>query len=80
MSEAKRDTTRALAAGKTILDGRGADDAAAIMVTLEHAVATVLIALYRDHAHAAAVLNEGLVPGVEARISLHQARQQAGGL
>lgn len=78
MSEARKDTARALAASTAIVDGRGTDDVDAIMVTLEHAVATVLIALYRDHALAAAMLNEGLVPGVEARIALHQARMQEG--
>lgn len=74
MSEAKKDTQRALVAARAIIDERGTDDAASIMVTLEHAVATVLIALYRDHKTAAGVLNEGLVQGVEERISRHQAR------
>ncbi|QFT69347.1 hypothetical protein FIU93_21350 [Labrenzia sp. THAF35] len=69
MSEAKRDTQRALKAAQEILDGRGMDDAAAVMVTLEHAVATLLMALYRDHAFAASMLNESLVPGIEARIA-----------
>jgi hypothetical protein len=76
VSEAKRDTQRALKAAQEVLDGRGMDDAAAVMVTLEHAVATLLMVLYRDHAFAASMLNESLVPGIEARIALHQSRSK----
>jgi hypothetical protein len=76
MSEAKKDTLRATAAAAAIVDGRGTDDTASIMVTLEHAVAAVLIALYRDHKTAAGVLNEGLVQGVESRIALHQSKSE----
>ena len=76
MSEAQEDTRRALEAAKAIVDHRRASaDFAAIMVTLEHAVATVLIALMPDTRKAAAMLNEGLVPGVEARISLYLSKE-----
>lgn len=74
MSEAKKDTQRATEAARAIVDGRGAYDAASIMVTLEHTVAAVLIALHKDHQTASGVLNEGLVQGVEERISRHQAK------
>ncbi|MCV0427558.1 MAG: GntR family transcriptional regulator [Roseibium sp.] len=78
MSEAKKDTQRATAAATAIVDNRGTDDASSIMVTLEHAVAAVLIAVYRDHRMAAGVLNEGLVQGVEQRIASHAAKSDRG--
>ncbi|MEO0955757.1 MAG: GntR family transcriptional regulator [Pseudomonadota bacterium] len=74
MSEAKNDTRRALAAAKAIVAERDLSDTGAIMVTLEHTVAGVLLSLYPDHKSAAAMLNEGLVQGVEQRIAMHQAR------
>ena len=76
MSEARKDTKRAHGALLSIVDGRGLADRDAIMVTLEHAVAGVLLALYPDHRTAAGVLNEGLVQGVESRIALHQSKSE----
>lgn len=75
MSEPQKDTQRALAAAKAIFDGRDpGGDAASIMVTVEHAFATVLLALYKDPRLAAAMLNEALLPGVESRLSLYASK------
>ena len=74
MSESQNDTRRAITASKAILDGRHPHDReneGAIMVTLEHTVATILISLYGDPARAAAMLNEGLVPRIEERLAFY---------
>jgi len=77
MSEASPDAKRALAAAKNVVDDRNPHaDAASIMVTMEHAIATVLLALYPDPAKAAAMLNEGLVQGVEQRLSMRAAEMK----
>lgn len=74
---AGEDTRRAIAAVKEILDGRDPQgDFAAVMVTLEHAVAVALLAVMgRQPRKAAALLNEGLAPGVERRLSHYEARR-----
>ncbi len=71
MSEAQKDTARAVAALKSIFDGRDpVADQSGILVSLEHVVSAVLLTLYdRDPRKAAGMLNEGLVPGVEARLA-----------
>lgn len=75
MREAQKDTQRALAAVKAILDDRDpGGDAASIMVTVEHAFAAVLLALYKEPRLAAAMLNEALLPGVESRLSLYASK------
>jgi hypothetical protein len=76
MDEAKKDTQRALAAAKAIFDGRDPmTDYSAILVTAEHAIATILLAIFRnDPAKAAAMLNEGLTPGIEGRLSLYASK------
>lgn len=76
MSGAREDIIRATDAAHLIIGDRDIATAqASIMVTAEHAVATVLLALYPDARKAAAMLNEGLVPGVEARLALHASRK-----
>lgn len=72
MTEPEKDTQRALAAAKSLIDGRDPNaDSSAILVTLEGLVSLVLLATMRnDPRKAAAMLNEGLVPGVEGRIAL----------
>ncbi|EFO30148.1 putative transcriptional regulator, GntR family [Roseibium sp. TrichSKD4] len=75
MSKSSEDTTRSYAAGKAIIDGRDPNEAPEIMMTLEQTVAAVLLLLYPDHRMAAAMLNEGLLEGVERRISMHQAKR-----
>ncbi len=78
MNESQKDTVRATAAAKAICDHRNpmlGDDGPAIMVTLEHAVAAVLLAIYRDPALAAGMLNEGLVPGIERRLAEYGAKR-----
>lgn len=76
MSNEKKDTQLAIAATKIILDGRDpVANQSEILVTAEHAVATILLILFgRDPAKAAAMLNEGLVPGIESRLSLYISR------
>ena len=72
MNEPQKDTQRALAAAKLIIDGRDPkDDYGAILVTLENLVALILLAtMDQDHRKAAAMMTEGLVPGVESRLAL----------
>ncbi len=74
MTDSKRDPDRAVEAAKVIIDGRDPGvDFGAIMVTLEGAVATILIALMRRYPkRAAAMLNEGLLQGVERRIAQYE--------
>lgn len=78
MTEPQKDTQRALAAAKLIIDGRDPSaDHGAILVTLEGLVSLVLLAVMgNDEKKAAAMLNEGLVPGVEERIALAASRRQ----
>ena len=80
MTEAEKDTHRAFAAAGKILGGRDpVADMPGVLITLEHAVASVLLAVMgRDASKAARMLNEGLVPGIERRIMLYAARQRAG--
>lgn len=76
MNEAQKDTQRALAAAKAIFDGRDPNgDAASILVTVEHAIATVLIALYKEPRLAAGMFNEGLLPGIEERLSFYASKK-----
>lgn len=76
MTEASKDTQRTTAAAKMIVDGRDLHvDGAAILVTLEQLVAVVMLATQRDERSAALMFNEGLVPGVEARLALHAHRK-----
>ena len=72
MNESERDTSRAFAAGKVVIDGRNPSaDCASILVTTEHAIASVLLMLMnRDPRKAAEMLNEGLVQGIERRLAL----------
>ncbi|MBB4277062.1 hypothetical protein [Rhizobium mongolense] len=75
MAENVKDTARALSATKAIIDGRDpVENFAAILVTAEHAIATVLLACMADPRKAAAMLNEGLVQGVEQRLSYYASK------
>lgn len=76
MSENVKDTARAIAAAKAIFDSRDpVADRSSILVTAEHAFAAVLIAcMDRDPRKAAAMLNEGLIPGIEQRLALYAAK------
>lgn len=79
MSENQIDTARAIAAARAIFDGRDPSvDRASILVTAEHAFAAVLIAcMGRDPRKAAAMLNEGLIPGIESRLALYASKGDA---
>lgn len=70
------DTSRALAATKAIIDGRDlVKDANAILVTAEHAIACVLLAIHnQDPRKSAAMLNEALVQGVEERLAFYASK------
>jgi hypothetical protein len=76
MSEASKDTERSLAACKALIDGRDpVADMGSILVTLEHAITTILLVTQGcDPARAVGMLNEGLVEGVERRITLFASR------
>ena len=76
MTEPQKDTQRALAAAKLLIDGRNmTSDMGAIMTTLEGLVTLMLLSAMRnDPKKAAAMLNEGLVPGVESRLALAASR------
>lgn len=77
MTKPSKDRDRALAAAKLIVDGRDpVTEMGAVLVTLEHLVAVVLLAtMDRDQNKAAAMLNEGLVQGVEMRLALYASKQ-----
>ncbi len=72
----KKDTQRALSACKAIVDGRDpARHSSDILVTAEHTFAVVLLAACGGNARlAAAMLNEGLVHGIEERLSIWQSK------
>ena len=76
MSETSKDSLRALNAAKAIVDGRDpAADYSKILVTAEHAFATVLLAcMGGDARKAVGMLNEGLVPGIEHRIAFYASK------
>lgn len=75
MTEAQKDTQRAIAAAKALIDGRD-PTSSSVMVTLEGLVSLMLLAhMKNDERLAAAMLNEGLVPGVEQRIALASSRR-----
>lgn len=76
MTDLHEDTLRAIRAGHEILDGRDpVTDMGAILVTLDHVVASVLIATMSQNPNKArGMLHEGLVPVVEERIMLYAAR------
>lgn len=71
------DTVRIYLASSEILDGRNPiKDRGAIMVTLEGTVSAILLMVMGgDHKKAAAMLNEGLLEGVERRLA-HSAQQK----
>lgn len=77
MSEAAKDTQRAIAACKKILDGRDPQkDYAKVLVTTEHTIAALLITIMGDPRKAAAMLNEGLLQGVESRLALYRSKHE----
>jgi hypothetical protein len=77
MNESRKDTYRAIDALTAILDKRDpTKDCSSILVTAEHTVAAVLLALFPDPAKAAAMLNEGLLPGIESRLSLYRSKME----
>jgi hypothetical protein len=77
MTEPQKDTQRAIAAAKLLFDGRDPrDDGSSILVTLEGLVTLVLLTTQGNDVHlAAAMLNEGVVPGVENRLALAASRR-----
>ncbi|WP_412064030.1 hypothetical protein [Rhizobium sp. SYY.PMSO] len=75
MSENLKDTHRAFRAAKEIIDGRDpVAHQSAILVTAEHAIASLLLLCMGNPRKAAAMLNEGLVPGIEERLSLYASK------
>lgn len=80
MANVARDRARNIEVARAIIDGRDLKaDMAAILVTLDGVVALVLLAVMDDcPSRAAAMLNEGLVQGVESRLALASARRREG--
>lgn len=78
MHDAQKDVIRATSAMKEIVDGRDPQpNMGKIMVTLEHTVAGILLAVMgNDAKKAAGMLNEGLVPGVEKRLGMYAAKKR----
>jgi len=75
MSDNVKDTYRALTAANAIIDGRDpVADKSKILVTTEHAIAAILLTLMGDPRKASAMLNEGLVQGVEERLSYYASK------
>lgn len=73
MKQNERDALLATQAAMIIFDQRDPTDMGPILVTLEHAVAVVLIAMMKGDARKAArMLNEGLVPGIEQRLLMYE--------
>lgn len=71
MQRNEKDTMCALEAVKAIIDGRNINThQSEILVTAEHAIASLLLLLMGDPRKAAGMLNEGLIQGVEDRLSL----------
>lgn len=77
MTEPQKDTQRAIAAAKIVIDGRDLKtDHGSILVTLEGLVSLILLAtMDNDPRKAVGMLNEGIVPGVEERIALAVSRR-----
>jgi hypothetical protein len=79
-SETRQDTRRAREAASAMIDGRDPkQNMSGIMVTTEHAIATVLLYLFPDPGMAAKVLNEGLVQGIEERLVRHASNMKPNG-
>lgn len=76
MGENLKDTKRALLAAKAIFDNRDpSEKRSAILVTTEHAFAAVLLTIFDgDSRKAVAMLNEGLVPGIEDRLAYYASK------
>lgn len=70
MHDAQKDTSRALAAVKSILDGRDpVTDRSTVLITLDHTIALLLLAAMElDPKKAVGMLHEGVLPSVEERI------------
>ncbi|RAH97842.1 hypothetical protein DLJ53_28845 [Acuticoccus sediminis] len=78
MSEEHReDSNRAFRAAMEIIGGRDpVTEMPAVMVTLEHAVATVLLAAAdRDPRIAACLMSEGLAPRMDDRLAMVATKQ-----
>ena len=76
MTDPQKDTKRAIAAARLIIDGRyPSTSMGAILTTLEATVSLILLTVMdNDERLAAAMLNEGLVPAVEQRLALAASR------
>lgn len=77
--DAQKDTDRAMAAARAILDGRHpVEDRASVLITLDHLITLILVtAMEGDTKKAVGMLNEGTVPHVEQRIALYASRTRA---
>lgn len=80
MSEAEKDTARAVKAAVAIFDNRDPEkEASNILVTLEGLITLVLLAVMKnDERNAAKMLDVGVVPGVERRLALAKSKAVGG--
>jgi hypothetical protein len=79
MTDMAREHQRMMDAVKALIDNRDHEaEPSGILVTLEGVIAaTLLVVMQGDHRNAAAMMHEGIVPGVEGRLAMAaQALQQ----
>lgn len=66
------DTALAVAVAKMLINGRDPVNDNSVLITLDHVIALILIvAMKKDARKAAYLLNEGVVPAVEQRLSFY---------
>ena len=77
MPEPSEEAMRVMTAASAIIGDRDPKEDVDILITTEHVVATILIAMFSDPHQAAGMLNEGLVQGIENRLSLYKSKQES---
>lgn len=71
------DSRRAVEAAMRIIDDRDMADSGEILITLELAIATVMLAVFdRDPRMAAAMFHEGVAPNIDDRLAAYSARKK----
>jgi hypothetical protein len=77
MTSLSKDSQLAIQAARILIDDRDpVADRGEVMVTLERLVTLVLLAVMEQKPRAAAaMLTEGLAPGVESRLALYASKQ-----
>ncbi len=66
------DTAHAVAVAKLLINGRDPVNDNSVLVTLDHVIALILtVVMKKDARKAAIMLNEGVVPAVEERLTFY---------